>query len=313
MRRWAPLLGITAALLPGVAAAHRGAAATGRFPDALGEWSWDPLAFVSVAVLGGMYGWGYRRLRRDPRPFRFPAWHAAAFATGLALLLLAFASPIDTYADDLFWVHMVQHMLLVMGAAPLLLLGAPVTLALRAASPRVRRAYLVPLLDSRAAALLTQPLVGLLALILTIWLWHLPAAYEAALDSWFVHVAEHASFLFGAGLFWWLIIGVDATRLRPGYAARLALLIGAILQTVALALILTAVDEPIYDSYANLVRDWGPSALRDQRIGGGVMWVPGAMMFALALLATLYYWAEHEGFKGRQGDLLRELERRHAA
>ncbi len=229
---------------------------------------------------------------------------------GALLLLLALVSPIDSYGDDLFWVHMVQHMIMVMLVAPLLLLGAPVTLALRASSNRVRREYLIPLMDSRFARVLTYPPVALVLFVASIWVWHLPVAYEAAIGNDTLHAFEHISFLGGALLFWWLVVAADATRLRPAHVGRIALLIAALLQNIALALILTSIDEPVYDWYVDLTRDWGPSALIDQRIGAGVMWVPGAMMFFFGILVTVYYWAEREHFNGRRGDMLRELAER---
>ena len=294
------------------AAAHSGADVSGRFPDALGEWSLEPFGFSIVAILVGLYAWAYWRLRRDPRRFHFPRWHLAAFGAGALLLLLALVSPIDSYGDDLFWVHMVQHMIMVMLVAPLLLLGAPVTLALRASSNRVRREYLIPLIESRFARVITYPPVALLLFVASMWVWHLPVAYEAAIDNAALHAFEHGSFLGGAILFWWLVVAVDATRLRPAHVGRIALLIAALLQNIALALILTSIDEPIYDRYVDLTRDWGPSALIDQRIGAGVMWVPGAMMFFFGILVTVYYWAEREHFNGRRGDMLRELAERRA-
>ncbi len=230
----------------------------------------------------------------------------------MLLLLLSLISPIDTYSDDLFWVHMVQHVVLIMVIAPLLLLGAPATLALRSASPRVRATYLVPLLNSRLASFLTYPAVSLVLFVASIWIWHIPTLYDSAIRSEALHFFEHFSFLGGATLFWWLIVGVDASRLRPSYIGRIAVLVVAIIQNIALALIITNNGDVLYDSYAEraALRDWGPSALLDQQIGGGVMWVPGAMMLGIAVIVTVYYWAENEGFKGRQGDLVRDLEKR---
>lgn len=301
---------------PALASAHDGRSAdSGDLMAALGAWSFDAPGVLLTLAVAALYAWGWRRLRRDAPHFHFPRWHAWAFGGGIGLLLLSLVSPIDTYSDDLFWVHMLQHIMLVMLAPPLLLLGAPITLALRSASPRVRATYLLPLLNSRLARFFTYPAVGLIIFIGAVWIWHIPALYDTAIGSEGLHFLEHASFVTGALLFWWLIIGVDATHLRPGYVGRVAILILAILQTIGLAAIITSAGDPLYDTYEQLAatRDWGPDALLDQRIGGGIMWVPGAMMLALAVLATVYFWAEHEGFKGRQGDMVRELEQRRAA
>lgn len=301
------------ALIPSVALAHDGVASkSGAIGEALQSWSFDVPGILVVALVIGLYGWGYRRLRRDSPGFHFPRWHAWSFGVGMLLLLLSLISPIDTYSDDLFWVHMLQHILLVMVIAPLLLLGAPATLALRSASPRVRATYFVPLLNSRVASFLTYPAVSLVVFVASIWIWHIPTLYDAAIRSEGLHFFEHFAFLGGATLFWWLIVGVDASRLRPGYVGRIAVLVLAIIQNIGLALIISNNSEVLYDSYAEVaaLRDWGPSALLDQQIGGGVMWVPGAMMLGIAVIVVVYYWAEYEGFKGRQGDLVRELEKR---
>ena len=314
--------GLGGALAPAAALAHDGTAAeSGDILVALTTWSFDAPGVVLTLIAGGVYWWGYRRLRAaaaaDPAPsggqrFHFSRWRPAAFATGIGLMLLALVSPIDTYSDDLFWVHMLQHVLIVMVIAPLLLLGAPATLALRAASPRVRRQYVVPLLNSRLLQILLYPPVAILILVGAIWIWHIPSLYDAAIDSEPLHFLEHTTFLSGGLLFWWLIIGVDASHLRPGHIARVAILIVAILQNLALGLILTSLGEAVYESYARLegLREWGPSALTDQRIGAGIMWVPGTMMFAIAVLVIVYYWAEHETFRSRRADLLRDLDER---
>ena len=296
---------------PSAALAHDGRyAESGELLNALRVWSVDAPGLAIVIVVGGLYAWGYYRLRRDSPSFHFPRWHAWCFWTGWLVMLLGLMSPVDTYSDDLFWMHMIQHVMITMIVAPLMLLGAPATLALRAASPRIRTTYLIPFLNSRLVRALTWPPSAIVIYIASVWSWHWPDAYDAAIASETVHFVEHGVFLFGAVLLWWLVIGVDATRLRPHHVWRCALLVVAILQNIALGLILINVGEPIYDTYATAaaVREWGPDALLDQRIGAGIMWVPGSMMFALAIIVTVYYWAEREGFKDRRNDVVRDMQ-----
>ena len=305
--------GLTAALTPELALGHDGRyAENGEILTALGVWSIDAPGIALVVVVGALYAWGYYRLRRDSPNFHFPRWHAWCFGAGWVFMVLGLVSPIDTYSDDLFWVHMVQHVFITMLVAPLMLLGAPATLALRAASPRVRATYLVPFLNSRLVRWLTYPPVALLIFVASVWSWHWPAAYDGAIASEALHFVEHGVFLFGAMLLWWLVIGVDSTRLRPHHVFRCAILVVAILQNIALGLILINVPDAIYDTYATAaaVREWGPAALTDQRIGAGIMWVPGSMMFALAIILTVYYWAEREGFKDRRNDAVRDMQLR---
>ena len=302
---------LAAALLPSGLLAHDGRyAESGELLNALQVWSVDAPGLAIVIVVGGLYAWGYYRLRRDSPGFHFPRWHTWCFWTGWLVMLLGLMSPVDTYSDDLFWMHMIQHVMITMIVAPLMLLGAPATLALRAASPRVRTTYLIPFLNSRLVRALTWPPSAIVLYIASVWSWHWPDAYDAAIASEAVHFVEHGVFLFGAVLLWWLVIGVDATRLRPHHVWRCALLVVAILQNIALGLILINVGEPVYDTYATAaaVREWGPDALLDQRIGAGIMWVPGSMMFALAIIVTVYYWAEREGFKDRRNDVVRDMQ-----
>ncbi|MYD53679.1 MAG: cytochrome c oxidase assembly protein [Chloroflexi bacterium] len=307
----AVIAALGAALIPTALLAHDGRyAESGELLNALQVWSIDAPGLAIVIVVGGLYAWGYFRLRRDSPNFHFPRWHAWSFAAGWLVMLLGLMSPVDTYSDDLFWMHMIQHVMITMIVAPLMLLGAPATLALRAASPRVRTSYLVPFLNSRLVRALTWPPSAIVIYIASVWSWHWPDAYDAAIASEAVHFVEHGVFLFGAVLLWWLVIGVDATRLRPHHVWRCALLVVAILQNIGLGLILINVSEPVYDTYATAaaVREWGPDALLDQRIGAGIMWVPGSMMFALAIIVTVYYWAEREGFKDRRNDTVRDMQ-----
>ena len=307
----AAIAALGAALIPTALLAHDGRyAESGELLNALQVWSIDAPGLAIVIVVGGLYAWGYFRLRRDSPNFHFPRWHAWSFAAGWLVMLLGLMSPVDTYSDDLFWMHMIQHVMITMIVAPLMLLGAPATLALRAASPRVRTTYLVPFLNSRLVRALTWPPAAIVIYIASVWSWHWPDAYDAAIASEAVHFVEHGVFLLGAVLLWWLVIGVDATRLRPHHVWRCALLVVAILQNIGLGLILINVGEPVYDTYATAaaVREWGPDALLDQRIGAGIMWVPGSMMFALAIIVTVYYWAEREGFKDRRNDTVRDMQ-----
>ena len=303
--------GLAAVVAPSAALAHDGRyAESGDFLHALGVWSVDAPGLALVLIVGGLYGWGYYRLRRDSPNFHFPRWHGWCFFAGWVFMLLGLVSPIDTYSDDLFWVHMVQHVFITMLVAPLMLLGAPATLALRSASPRIRTSYLVPFLNSRLVRVLTWPPAAIIIYIASVWSWHWPDAYDAAIASEAVHFVEHGVFLFGAVLLWWMVIGVDATRLRPHHVWRCALLVLAIMQNIGLGVILINVGDAIYDTYATAaaVREWGPTALIDQRIGAGIMWVPGSMMFALAVIMTVYFWAEREGFKDRRNDAVRDMQ-----
>lgn len=289
---WGVAVGAAVAAAPGAALAHDGAVGGGGLSDLLTTWPVEPLPAVGLAALGAGYAVAYRRMRASAPRFRFSRWRPAAFGAGLAALALALLSPIEAYADDLLTAHMLQHALLMMGAAPLLALGAPGTLALRAVSPGVRARVVRPLLFGRVSRWVTRPPAPLLILAAVAWLWHLPWLYEGAIRHEAVHVAEHGSFVVAAFLFWWVVLDVDATPHRARYPARLALVFGALVQSLVLAFLIAGLDAPAYDAYVTAAaeRDWGPSALQDQRIGAGYVWVAGGAVFVAAFFALVGGW-----------------------
>jgi cytochrome c oxidase assembly factor CtaG len=263
---------------------------------AWGAWSIEPpLAYVAVAGLlywvGGL-GWRSRAARHD-------AWCTAAFVGGLVTIVLALDSPIDGYADQLFWVHMLQHVLLLTVAPPLILLGRPwprmwraIPLGPRTAIGRAiaRGRWSTPL---RALA---RPLPAWLLFNGVVVAWHIPAAYNATLTSNAIHQLEHATFFFTGLLFWARVIDPGPLRPKLVWPARLAYVVGAMVVGWVLAITLVLVPHPLYAHYAALVqRPGGISALTDQQIAGGIMWVPGSISYTITLLIGLYRWLEPEG------------------
>jgi putative membrane protein len=263
-----------------------------ELPGVLLAWSLDPFPLLGVALLGGGYMLAERHVaqrhpRNPPRP-----WRRWAFLGGLTAILLALSSPIEMYEGQLFSVHMVQHMLLELVAAPLLLLGAPATLALRAASPSVRRQLLV-LLHSWPSALLTFPLVTWLIFAGVNWGWHFSTLYDQALESPPLHYLQHATFLGAALLFWWPVVGADPARWHLPRPMRLFYLFLAMPQNSFLGVAL--MNAPLlYPHYVSNLRDWGPTALADQNLGGIVMWVFGDVVFLVAMGAVVASWVRHE-------------------
>jgi len=262
-----------------------------------GEWLWRPDVLVVVLGLGGLYLLGWLRLRRAGRGHGIAAgWRLASYATGLASVVLALCSPIEYLAELSFTAHMVQHQLLMMGAAPLLLLGEPFPVGVWGLPAHLRRrvgSLLVrPGPIRRAFRTLTWlPVAGGLWTV-ALWGWHYPAAYEAALRYPWLHDLEHLSFFATAVLFWWPVVN-PAPRLRrltggTMYGARIAYLVLAAGQNVLLGAVLGIAERVLYPTYAaapRLLAEW--SAVDDQAFGGGVMW-SGSHMYLLALLVLLH-------------------------
>jgi putative membrane protein len=273
--------------------AHGETVAAPELPGVLLDWRLDPVPLAGVALAALGYLWASRRVagrhRRNP-PRRWRTW---CFLGGLAAIVLALSSPIEAYEGQLFSVHMVQHMLLELVAAPLLLLGAPATLALRAASPWVRR-QLLALLHSRAIAVLTFPLLTWLLFAAVNWGWHLSDLYNQALENPPLHYLEHATFLLAGLLFWWPVVAADPGRWRLPHPVRLFYLFLAMPQNSFLGVALMSAPAVLYPHYLSNLRTWGPTALADQNLGGVVMWVVGDLVFLAAMAAVVASWVRHE-------------------
>jgi len=187
---------------------------------------------------------------------------------------------------------MVQHMLLELIAAPLLLLGAPITLSLRAASTSGRR-WLLGILQSRVVHVLSFPLIAWLLFAGVNWGWHFSALYNVALENPPLHYVQHATFLAAALLFWWPIVGLDPSPWRMAYPLRLFYLFLAMPQNSFLGVSLMSAGQALYPHYL-AARSWGPSPLDDQNLGGTVMWVLGDMVFLVAMGLVVVAWARLE-------------------
>ena len=175
----------------------------------LRSWPFDPWLLTAIGLAAGIYWRGWMVFRRR-NPQRWPAGRLIAFLGGLAAVYLALASPIEPFADLLLQVHMLQHLLLMMAAPPLLWLGAPLFPFLRGLPQPIRTYWIAPLFRSPALRTLfgrlTHPAVALPLFVATTWLWHAPAAYELALRSNGWHYLQHACFLATGLLFWYPVI-----------------------------------------------------------------------------------------------------------
>jgi cytochrome c oxidase assembly factor CtaG len=256
-------------------------------------WSIEPpLAYVAVAGL--LYWLGGRHSRWEEQP----PLRTAAFVGGLATIALALDSPIDEYADKLFWVHMSQHVLLLTVAPPLILLGRPWPRMWRALPLRTRTTVGRALARSRFTApvrALARPLSAWLLFNVTLVAWHIPSAYNATLTSNAIHQVEHAMFFFTALLFWARVVDPGPLRPRLDWPRRAVYVIGAMIVGWVIAITLVIVPSPLYAHYAALaVRPGGISALTDQQIAAGIMWVPGSIAYGIAAILCFYRWLEPE-------------------
>jgi putative membrane protein len=251
-------------------------------------WSLDP-SLVYVGLAGTLYVLGSRG-RGRPRPLQ-----ALAFFASLAVIVIATCSPIDYYADELFWVHMVQHILLLTVAPPLFLLGRPWPRMWRAVpvKPRTKVGRAIALSRWMAPVrAVARPLPAWILFNATIVGWHIPAAYDAALSNGGIHAVQHAMFFFIGLLFWARVIDPGPLRPRLVWPVRIAYTAATMVVGWMLAITLVIVPHAIY-SYALLPsRPGGLNAWSDQEIAAGVMWVPGSIAYAITFIMGFYRWLE---------------------
>ena len=248
--------------------------------DTIGDgWRFDPLLLAALAATALLYLAGVARRRRP-----WPVGRSASFVAGLAVLWVALASGADTYAGELLSAHMVQHMLLVVVAPPLLVAGAPVTLAL-GALPTAPRRSLARALRGRVVRWATFPPVALALFAAALVGTHAPAAYELALRSPAAHVAEHALYVVTALLFWAPLVGTEPLPHRPSPAARVLWLLLAMPPMALVGVALLTADSVVYSPYAHAGQTLRGSALADQHLAGTIMWVGGKLVLVAAVLA----------------------------
>ena len=265
------------------------------------EW---PLAVIVVAAL--LYFVGGRQSATASNASK--RWRGVSFYSGLTVAALAIGSPIDAYADRLFWVHMVQHVLLMMVAPPLLLLGRPWPRLLRPLPLGVRRPIARTALAGpglapvrRAFRWLASPLPAFLAFNGTLLVWHLPVLYDLTLRDGPVHDLEHALFFATALLFWVHLLPGTSGRPQLTDAARAVYGTAALLVSWILAIVLGLATEPLYNAYAGLAhRPGGLSALADQQLAAGVMWVPGSVPYCIVLVVAALRWLDPATSAGRR-------------
>lgn len=300
-----------AAVCAALAAPPQPAAAHGGGPPAPADlwhaWNWAPAVPAGIALAGLWYAAGMWSLWRRAATGRgVRRWQAAAFAGGLLALAAALVSPLDALGAALFSAHMVQHLLLILAAAPLLVLGAPLVPCLwalprpwrRAAGGWWRRARL-----PRAVwGALTQPLTAWALHAAVLWLWHAPSLFQRALTDETVHSLEHASFLATALLFWWTVLQ-SGRRGRLRYGTGLLSVFTMAVQSGALGALITFAPAPWYPAYAPFTAAWGLAPVEDQQIAGLIMWVPAGLVYFLAIVLLFGAWlgAEERQARRREG------------
>jgi putative membrane protein len=292
---------------------HQDLSRADSFMDLLSQW--DPSLYV-VILLGAIfiaYLVGRWRLGNRSKYAVSALGPGLLFWVGFGALVLALLSPLDAYSGDLFFMHMVQHLLLMMVAAPLLLLANPVATYLWVL-PQGPRHWIGRTLNSsgilrRLLLGATVPVAAWLLFGVVMWVWHAPPVYDAALDRESLHALEHLTMFGAAVIFWWPVIGPAPVRSHLAHPLRLLYLFLALFHNILLGAMLTFGEPPVYSHYLAAVDHWGVTPAQDQQLGGILMWLGGSMMYLVAMLTIFMGWLEQD--ERRAARWKRDQETRH--
>jgi putative membrane protein len=245
------------------------------------DWEADPAVSVILAAMAALYASGLMRQCKERRLPRAAVARACAYAAGLLLLALTLLSPLDAWGDQLFAAHMAQHLILMMIAPPLLVLGRPFIVALWALPAPGRRAAGAWWMHSRRARAVADAALGPLAAWLlssaALWFWHLPQPYSLAFRHSGMHVAEHLSFLLTAILFWRTVIDGPPTG-GLSTAAKMIFVVTFAMESGMLGALLIFAPRVLYSVHSTVPAWSGLTALEDQQLAGILMWtVAGAV------------------------------------
>ncbi len=272
-------------------------------PGALGRWTWAPFVEGWLLLCAAFYAAGAARLRRrDRRAVR--AWEIGCFAAGWAVIVLALVSPLDAVSDTLFSAHMAQHELLMVVAAPLIVLGRPGVAYLWALPARLRTRVGVLSRAPVARAgwrIASAPLVVFLVHGLVLWVWHLPRLYEACLHDEAIHGVQHFTFFATAALFYWSLLQGRYGRLAYGAAA--LYVFATTVHGSLLGALAAASRAPWYPTHAARTEAAGFDAIGDQRLAGILMWIPAGSILLVLGLVLVAAWLRESERRARYGSV----------
>ncbi|MGM1057894.1 cytochrome c oxidase assembly protein [Saccharothrix sp. Mg75] len=271
------------------------------------DWRFDLVFGTLFLALAVVYLLGVRKLRR--RGDAWPVGRTVAWVAGCLTVVFATSSGLGRYAPAMFSIHMEAHMLLSMLAPILLVLGGPVTLALRALpaagkdNPPGAREWLLAFTHSPVAKVLTNPFVALALFVGSFYGLYFSGLFDAALDYHWAHLAMNAHFILVGYVFYWPVIGIDPSPNRLPPLGRLGLLFASIPFHAFFGIVLMSSQTVIgEDFYRSLALPWVSSQLEDQRLGGGIAWAAGELPLIVVMVALLVQWARSDGREARRSD-----------
>ncbi len=268
------------------------------FWDLFAFWDVEIFALITLLIIFAAYVIGFSRLRLRGRYSAVSTPNIVFFSLSIIVLLISLVSPIDTFGSDLFFVHMIQHILIVMIAAPLILLASSMRVFIWSLpkGPRYKVGHWLSKggFVRKVLEKLTSMRFSFLIYYFVAVFWHIPIFYDAALSFSPLHYFEHLTMLFAALIFWWPVIGSAPVRARQQFPVRMLYLFLATILNTALGVTLAFARGTIYSFYEDAPRHWGISLAQDLQTGGLIMWVPGNMMYLIALATVFLVWANRE-------------------
>lgn len=274
-------------------------------------WTLDPFWLPAAILALAAYARAWRAAAGA-----HPRWRAAAFAAGVAVVLAAAVTPIEHLGNRVLWVNFVGFLLLTMVAPPLLLLGAPLTLAFRVASPAGRR-RLRALYRSRLAAVLTFPVFTWLLFAVLTYLWQFTRLTDLAAEHWLLRDLQLASLLLTGLLFWMPALAIDPARWRLPYPLRALYVFVEMTHKALFGGMFLSMNTAMHSGFAARAPGWAPDPITDQRIAIMILWLAGNLLFVAVLAAIIVGWIRYEARNQRRVDrrlaLQRDAERRRRA
>lgn len=265
--------------------------------DLWSAWSFDPGVVMPLALCAFLYYLGIYRSKV------IPGRQIVAFTAGLLSLGVALVSPLHALGEALFSAHMIQHEILMLISAPLLVVGRPLVPFLWALPISWRRGIGKAVKANPVRSIwraITYPLVAWGIELVVLWVWHAPVLFERTLTSELVHAAQHTSFLVASLLFWWAVF--QGGERRMAYGMSVIYIFTTAVHSTILGALLTLSPNLWYSGYADTTGAWGLTPLQDQQIGGLIMWVPAGTVYLMAALWLFSLWLDESGFRMAQAD-----------
>ena len=280
-----------------------------EFPGVLTTVAFEPVwVFLLGAIAAGYLLIG-RNVRERGQGRLVTKGRTISFLAGLALVLITVFGPVAAYSRTFLSAHMIQHFLLITIAPPLLLAGAPLTLALVAAGRERRDKVLYRVLHARWFHAFTNPLVGVVLFAIVPLGWFITPAFEHSLTNGWIHHLGHGIFLFAGIHYWWPVVGGNPSKWVLPHPVRLIYLFALVPIHAFLGMYFYEPSQVMFEQLHELPRSWGPSPLADQQFAGTMMFVVGEMVGLVAVLVAAVKWSQADDREAKRGDAVRARRR----